>query len=77
MLTGTPATIDSRVSCAPPLAASQRKTSVDVPPISKPMMRSKPAQRATWQAPMTPPAGPDKHRAHRFRGRAPRRDDAA
>ena len=30
-----------------------------MPPISKPMMRSKPAQRATWQAPMTPPAGPD------------------
>ena len=27
--------------------------------MSKPMMRSKPAQRATWQAPITPPAGPD------------------
>ena len=27
--------------------------------MSKPMMRSKPAHRATWHAPTTPPAGPD------------------
>src|SRR5271165_4552725 len=35
-------------------------TSVEVPPMSNPMIRSKPARAATFAAPTIPPAGPDK-----------------
>ena len=58
-LTGTPATTDSRVSRAPPAASSARNTSVEVPPMSNPIILSNPAQCATREAPITPPAGPD------------------
>ena len=44
----------------PPRVASERNTSVEVPPISSPMMRSKPAHAATREAPITPPAGPER-----------------
>ncbi len=36
------------------------QTSVEVPPMSKPMMRSRPAIRLVRTAPTTPPAGPDR-----------------
>ncbi len=54
---GTPATIDSRVSSAP-VAAFATKTSVEVPPISNPIILSNPAHCAIRHAPTTPPAGP-------------------
>ena len=37
----------------------QTATSDEVPPMSKVMMRSKPARRATNAAPFTPPDGPE------------------
>ena len=37
----------------------QSATSVDVPPMSKVRMSSKPALRATKSAPATPPDGPE------------------
>ena len=46
-------------------------TSVDVPPMSNPIARSKPASAATLAQATTPPAGPDKTAA------APRNCDAA
>ncbi len=39
---------------------ANRETSVLVPPMSKPIARSKPAARATREKPTTPPAGPDR-----------------
>src|SRR5690348_1308694 len=48
-----------RDSFVVPTAPSLRATSVDVPPMSKVMMRSKPARCATYCAPTMPPAGPE------------------
>ena len=53
----TPAT---SVSNARSYSPAKCVTSVDVPPMSKPMMRSKPASRDTSTAPTMPPAGPDR-----------------
>ena len=39
---------------------TQTATSVDVPPMSKVRMRSNPAWVATKEAPLTPPAGPER-----------------
>ena len=56
MRSGNPSISDSAVNGTRP---SQRQTSVEVPPISSVMMRSKPALFATRNAPTTPPAGPE------------------
>ena len=53
----TPATA---VSNARSNAPSYSATSVEVPPMSKPMMRSMPAASAVRAAPTMPPAGPDR-----------------
>src|ERR1700686_5176693 len=59
--TGTPDTMDSEVVAREPqLPLSISETSVDVPPMSSVMMRSKPAISETYCAPRTPPAGPDR-----------------
>ncbi len=42
------------------MAPSIRQTSVDVPPMSKPMTRGWPAASATARAPTAPPAGPER-----------------
>ena len=73
---GTPATTASRVRSAP-VAAFATKTSVDVPPISNPMILSNPAHCAMRHAPTTPPAGPAQHRAHRLLRRQARRNNSA
>ena len=52
-----PSMVDSDVNGTEP---SQRQTSVDVPPMSSVMMRSWPAAFAIWNAPATPPAGPER-----------------
>src|ERR1700734_1601787 len=57
-LTAAPATTLSCVRRTPPVSASARNTSVDVPPISNPITRSNPAARAISHAPITPPARP-------------------
>jgi len=54
---GNPAISASPVAVMSP---STRDTSVEVPPMSKAMMRSKPLARALAAAPTTPPAGPDR-----------------
>ena len=56
-LTGKSPTVDSVVTPMPP---STSVTSVDVPPMSKPMRRGKPAAAPTARAPTTPAAGPDR-----------------
>ena len=61
--TGKSPTLVSRVISGRP--DTQTATSVDVPPMSKVRMRSKPACEATKDAPLTPPAGPGEHRLHR------------
>ncbi len=53
----TPAT---SVTNARSYSPAQCVTSVDVPPMSKPMIRSNPASRDTSTAPTMPPAGPDR-----------------
>ena len=53
----TPATAVSKARSNPP---SYNATSVDVPPMSKPMTRSMPAIAAVRAAPTMPPAGPDR-----------------
>ena len=52
----TPATSVSKTRSNCPLKCD---TSVEVPPMSKPMTRSKPAASDVRTAPTTPPAGPD------------------
>ena len=42
------------------IAPSIRQTSVDVPPMSKPMTRGYPAASATARAPTAPAAGPER-----------------
>src|SRR5687767_6792641 len=56
--TGNSPTFVSRVISGRP--ATHTATSVDVPPMSKVKMRSNPAWDATNDAPLTPPAGPDR-----------------
>src|SRR6478609_11281716 len=56
--TGKSPTLVSRVISGRP--ETHTATSVDVPPMSKVRMRSKPAYDATNDAPLTPPAGPDR-----------------
>jgi hypothetical protein len=56
-LTRTPPTRVSKPRCTSPSSISE--TSVEVPPMSKPTARVKPAAAATRAAPTTPPAGPD------------------
>ena len=56
-LMGRPATC---ASLAVVIAPSTRETSVEVPPMSKAMMRVKPLRRAETEAPTTPPAGPER-----------------
>ena len=53
----TPATAVSNARSNPPAYSA---TSVEVPPMSKPMMRSSPAIAAVRAAPTMPPAGPDR-----------------
>ena len=53
----TPATSVSKVRSNSPWNSD---TSVDVPPMSKPMIFSKPAMPPVRTAPTTPPAGPDR-----------------
>ena len=55
--TRTPATSVSKQRSTSPARSSD--TSVDVPPMSNPTARSKPAAAATRAAPTTPPAGPE------------------
>src|SRR5882757_3288089 len=55
--TGKPAAVDSLVVRNSP---ERSATSVDVPPMSKVMTLSMPANSAAYAAPVTPPAGPDK-----------------
>ena len=55
--TGKSPTVDSVVT---PMVPSISLTSVDVPPMSKPMMRGYPAATATACAPTAPAAGPDR-----------------
>ena len=54
--TGKPATSASLLGLGSPLTNA---TSVEVPPMSKVITRSKPLRRAIAAAPTTPPAGPD------------------
>ena len=56
--TGKSPTCVSRVISGRP--DTQTATSVEVPPMSKVRMRSKPACEATNDAPLTPPAGPER-----------------
>ena len=53
----TPAT---SVSKARSYSPSKCDTSVEVPPMSKPISRVKPASRPVSAMPTTPPAGPDR-----------------
>ena len=53
----TPATSVSKARSKLPAYSA---TSVEVPPMSKPMMRSSPAMAAVRAAPTMPPAGPDR-----------------
>ena len=55
--TGKSPTVDSVVT---PMVPSISVTSVDVPPMSNPMMRGYPAATATACAPTAPAAGPDR-----------------
>src|SRR6267142_3442978 len=54
--TGRPAISPSLAGRGSP---SSSETSVEVPPMSKEMMRSNPLRRAIAAAPTTPPAGPE------------------
>ena len=63
----TPAT---SVTNARSYSPAQCVTSVDVPPMSKPMIRSKPAWRETSTAPTMPPAGPDRMASLPWKSRA-------
>ena len=55
--TRTPPTRVSKLRSTSPSRISE--TSLEVPPMSKPRARSKPAAAATRAAPTTPPAGPE------------------
>ena len=69
--TGKSPTVDSVVT---PMAPSMSVTSVDVPPMSKPMARGNPAAGATACAPTAPAAGPERIVCtDGARGRAPPR----
>ena len=54
---GCPAISNSRVLSGYP---GHKDTSVDVPPMSKEMIRSLPERSAQVSAPITPPAGPER-----------------